>query len=725
MLGIRRTDPRKIILDDYHTLCRRRKKRRTALLTVTCLVSALFLLGWHQSHAGMHSGIGSSDPQSAQAGQLLFKSGASGDYVPASMLQSRVHFTVSGMISHATLTQSFRNDSQHWVEAVYVFPLPEKAAVNRLRMTIGERVIEGSITEREQAKAIYLKAKASGKKTSLLEQQRPNMFTASVANIAPGETIVVNIEYLQTLEYQEGVFTLRFPMTITPRFMPGTSLDEFLVADASAISPFVMPDYREDKAPLNPISISASIDIGMPVTQMSSESHEVVFSPEDMETTVPYRGYQGDVNHRYRVQLKKPSVSMDRDFVMSWQPQVGAEPRAAVFSERVDGEDYALMMVVPPSMQQQAPLAREVIYIIDTSGSMGGVSIEQAKQGLLIALENLRPEDRFNIIEFNSQYRLLFTQALVADQHAIGRASQFVKQLQANGGTDMLPALDAALTVKEDSAFFRQVIFITDGAVGNEDALFKLIHKKLGNSRLFTVAIGSAPSAFFMRKAAQLGRGTLTQINSVAQVNEKMSLLFSKLDSPITRNIQVRWPGGESSNVYPQIIPDLYRNEPLLIMTKVSDLVGDVIVQGSTAQGDVALPWERAITVQGVANHKGVATLWAREKIAGLLDEKIMGRDADAVRADVVSVALQHQLLSPYTSFVAVENDISRTDQESLVQKPVPNAQPAGQSPQYFAYPRTATNSAQSIAYGIALLFMSMIFFMMMVRDEELLPCKE
>ena len=734
MLIFRRANTREIIHDDYHTVSRRRKNRRIIFSLVTGFVTIVLLVGWHQGHAQVHTQSSLSEQKSVLAGQLLLKFASDGQYLPALMLHSSVHFNINGMVSHATMTQSFRNDTQEWVEALYLFPLPEKAAVNRLRITAGDRVIEGRISEREAAKAVYLDAKKSGRKASLEEQHLPNMFTTSVANIAPGETVVINIDYLQTLEYVAGEFSLRFPMTIIPRYKKPTApigeRNKAFVPEIAPLSLELIPDYNPAELLINPISISASIDMGMPIKQISSISHDVVFSSESLLASTSYIADNNSDVHRYTVQLKSNSVSMDRDFILSWLPDIGEQPAAAVFSERVGGQDYALVMVVPPTVSQPAQLAKEVIYIIDTSGSMGGVSMMQARQGLMAALRQLSPEDRFNIIEFNSDTNALFPNAQTAHSSNIDEAITFINSLQARGGTEMAAALDAALTNPVDDAYLRQVIFITDGAVSNEDALFKLIHKKLGGSRLFTVAIGSAPNLFFMRKAAQLGRGSLTHISSVEDVSEQMISLFKKLDSPVAGNIAINWPNGVdgiNGEYYPKNIPDLYRSEPLLISAKMTDVSGEITVTGIIANGDVEQQWEKKLTVDSVSDDAGISTLWAREKISSLLDEKIMGASPDNIRSEVLSVALQHQLLSPYTSFVAVEKFTSRVAEQPLSSKRVANAQVHGKVPQHFSYPATATGSMQAIIYGISFLLMAIVFFQVLRRDEqpELLSCEK
>jgi len=703
--------------DPFAKATARRWPRYAALITAALLGSLL----WFSAHASVP------EMDEVGAGQMLLQS-EGGQPTLALTQQSKVHIKVSGMVAYVSLEQNFKNNSQQWVEGSYIFPLPDKAAVNRMRMKIGERIIEGEIKEKEQAKQIYHEAKAEGKKASMVSQQRPNMFTSKVANIGPGEIITVQLEYIETVVYDQGQFGLRFPMTITPRYIPGSPLQDSdsesggaLVAgasgwalntdqvpDASEITPFINPQTSMPQQLINPITITAELDMGMPLQAIESAYHNIVLSRKD---------------NRYQLRLATGMVSMTQDFSLNWRPQPGSAPRAALFSEQVDGKSYALLMMVPPVKSSGAEnefsvLPKEAIYIIDTSGSMDGVSIEQARQSLLFALAQLNPQDRFNVISFNSTTHSLFNSAVAASDQNIDYARRYVSGLQSGGGTDMLSALQAALRDEAEVGFVRQVMFITDGAVGNEEALFTTIHRQLGNSRLFTVGIGSAPNSHFMRKAAQFGRGSFTHIGKVAEVQEKMTILFSKLDNPIVSDIQVNWPQGVKVETYPKRLPDLYSGEPLLVAVKTTGLQGAVSLSGKTANK----AWQEDIQLNGVQKHSGVATLWAREKIASLLDEKTTGRPEPEVRQAVLDVALTHQLVTPYTSFIAVEQVISRPSGEGLEAETVLNARAKGQAVQTYAYPQTATGAQLSLLWGALLLLIAAIvktWSPVFIRDEQ------
>jgi Ca-activated chloride channel family protein len=697
----------------------------------TLLVSMLAVLILNASPA---RGDQEGPPLSEVQGGQMFLGEGSG-YQPAVLQDSKVHFDISGMVATVTLQQTFRNDTDRWMEGVYAFPLPGGAAVRQLEMLIGERRIIGKIREKEAARREYQAAKKAGKKASLVEQQRPNMFTNRVANIGPGEEIVVRLEYVQAVSVEGDVFSLRFPTTITPRYIPGVPLRDLpqeetvqvspalgwalptdQVLDADSISPYLIPRPGSDAAPNNPMRISARLDMGMPLALVESPYHDIALSRS--------KGV-------YDIRLARDVAEMDRDFLLSWQPVSGAAPSAALFTEQVGGEHYGLLMVVPPAVAKKgASMPREIIFVVDTSGSMGGVSIKQARASLTRALQQLHPDDRFNIIQFSSSYRSLFRVAVPASRHNRERAREFVRQLNASGGTEMLPALGAALKPAAEAVdegeyqALRQVVFITDGAVGNEQALYEQIAAMLGDSRLFTVAIGSAPNSWFMRKAAQFGRGSHTHIGNLDEVEEKMDGLFQQLGRPAARDFKINWP--TAVDAWPERLPDLYLGQPLLVAVKFGATrpQGEVVVSADLG----GHPWRRTLQLPlpqemvSTSGHQGVASLWARKKIAALLDERVQGQSEESVRAKVLPLALAHQLLSPYTSFVAVEEIVSRPATEGLDASPLPNTRPKGQSPQQFAYPRTATSAPLNLWLGTLLLFVAMLVWVLRRQENDHVP---
>ncbi|HNP37654.1 MAG TPA: marine proteobacterial sortase target protein [Woeseiaceae bacterium] len=658
-------------------------------------------------------------PETVQAGSLLLRM-ATG-YQVATAVDTDVDMQINGLVARVSVRQSFLNTGADWAEGVYVFPLPEQAAVDHMRLHIGERFIEGEIREKEAARQEYEAARAAGKRASLVEQQRPNLFTTAVANIAPGETVIVEIEYLEDLRYEDGKFSLRFPMTLTPRYMPGTSLpdrqgngwsaDTSQVADASLISPPMVARAKDQNA-----SLHISLNAGMPLDIIASRYHPITVKEQ---------------SGRYDIQLKSPSVPLDHDFELVWRPIIGSEPQAMVFTETVNDVPYYLLMVMPPAGEPDASYAmpREMIFIIDTSGSMHGTSIAQAKRALQRALQGLRATDEFNVIAFSSDSVPLFRQSMPVDARSLSLAEQFVAGLEAEGGTEMRGALELALHKLPDESHLRQVIFITDGAVGNEEELFSLIGERLGQGRLFTIGIGSAPNSWFMRKAAEVGRGSFTMISALNEVGEKMDRLFEKIEQPQVTNITVDWPGGVIAQSYPSVVPDLYAGEPVLVKARIGgpiDGAGTIRISGNTLHG--AWQHELSLSSAGSEQHSGeqsereqsigVAALWARARIADLLDAGRRGRDADEVRGAVTATALAHHLVSQYTSLVAVDKTPARASSDPLRRDQVANRMAWGQSAEaIFGFPATATNARELLTTGFAWLLAA--FMLMLVTTPR------
>ena len=657
--------------------------------------------------SGSAHGSPSDRPGDQTSGSFLMRVRPGGEYVRSPVLSTDVKFTVSGTVARAVVSQQFRNDSQDWVEGIYVFPLPENAAVDRLRMHVGDRLIEGQIRERVQARAEYEAARERGSLATLIEQERPNIFTSSVANLGPGQTLTVEIEYQQTLLYQNGSVSLRFPTVVAPRYIPGSpqsegkpsghgwAPDTDKVKDASRITPKVL---AEGEPLRNPVTIHVELDAGFPVNEVKSRYHAVKVEKRD--------------DNRYEVSLAVGPFPADRDFELVWNPLPGAQPRGALFLESAAGETHLLLTLFPPFgvKADEKRLPREVIYVIDTSGSMEGTSIVQAKSALHMALGQLAPEDRFNVIQFNSSTELLFPSSREASVKNIVAARRYVDKLQANGGTEMVPAMQAALEAPAKEGYLRQVMFMTDGSVGNEDQLFKLIQRKLGHSRLFTVGIGSAPNGHFMTKAAQLGRGSFTYIGDVAEVGEKMAELFAKLEHPVLSDIAVEWPADLNAQSSPEKLPDLYLGEPIVLSALVQGpLTGKVSVRGQ-AGGE---SWVAEFDLANAHGGKGMGVIWARRKVDALMDSINEGANREEVRQQIVDIALKHHIVTRYTSLVAVDVTPARPEGEDLDIQAVPaNLPDGGSHAGYFgSLPKTATPAALHLVLAMLAAALGLMFY--------------
>jgi Ca-activated chloride channel family protein len=601
-------------------------------------------------------------PGDARSGSLLLK--IEDGYADAVRLGIDVDITVWGPTIRARVTQIFRNPTQNWVEATYVYPLPSGGAVDTLKMVVGDRVVVGDIKERQQARAVYEQAKQNGQKAALTEQERPNIFTNSVANIGPGETVLVQIEYQEPVQQSGNEFSLRVPMVVGPRYNPQPVIQSVdlradgggwgsattdPVPDRVRISSTVLDPAQS--APVNPTNITVRLQAGFPLGDVKSHHHAVKIDSPDSATRI--------------IKLAEGVVPADRDFELTWKPAAEKAPSVGLFREHVGNADYLLAFVTPPSVEraEKKQFAREVIFVIDNSGSMGGTSIIQAKASLLYALGRLQPTDRFNVIRFDDTMDVLFPASVPADAGHISNATSFVSALQARGGTEMVPAMRAALSdVSGDANYVRQVVFLTDGEIGNEQQLFETISALRGRSRIFMVGIGSAPNTYLMTRAAELGRGTFTHIGSVEQVEERMRGLFSKLENPAVTNLTAKFSDA-AADLTPAAIPDVYRDEPLVLAAKLDKLQGSVEIKGRV--GD--RPWVVTLPLANAAEGKGLSKLWARRKISDAEVARTTRQenpeDADKT---ILARALEHQLVTRLTSLVAVDKTPSRPDGEAL-----------------------------------------------------------
>ncbi len=586
-------------------------------------------------------------------GTLLFRTNQASRFTPAPVLKTEVQIAVTGMIARATVRQEFTNPSTikgDWLEGIYVFPLPETAAVDHLRMRVGERIIEGQIKERAEAKKVYEQAKQQGKRTSLLEQERPNIFTTSVAHIGPGEHITIEIEYQETVRYENERFHLRFPMAVGQRYIPGTPviiegqaptgsgtmLDTDRVPDASRVTP---PMQSPGHGPINPVSLSLMLHPGFPIDTVESSFHPIISIP--------------DTDGGYHITLRADAVPADRDFQLTWHPTPRREPIATVFTEQKNGDTYAMLMLVPPTQHdEKAPrIPRDLTFIIDTSGSMAGPSIDQAKRALAAALTRLSMQDRFNIIQFNHTVRSLFSVPQPVTITTIKQAVRYTGQLYADGGTEVLPALRQALKSPQDSSRLQQIMLLTDGQIGNEEELFELLHQRLGTRRLFTIGIGSTPNSHLMRTAAQFGRGTFTYIGKVEEVEQQLERLFKKLERPVLGDITLDQSGWSGLEQYPAKITDLYEGEPIVVALKAASLPSHAMLRGQAG----TRPWSLPVSSNQAATHSGLSVYWARQKIASLMDDATKGGSDETTKTSILNVALAHHLVSRYTSLVAVD----------------------------------------------------------------------
>lgn len=666
--------------------------------------------------AGLCAGQTDNSPPQVGEGSLVYRSPVSGLYDSLPLVQTDVAIDVRGLVAAATVTQQYVNSSTAPIEAVYIFPLPHDAAVYDMEIRIGNRVIRSEIHERAEAKRIYEAAKSEGKRTALVEEERPNIFTASVANIMPNDHVDVRLRYVEPLSWNDGRMRLVFPMVVGPRYIPGTqavdhtgtgwSSDTNAVPDASRITPLVRnPETRSG----HDISVAVDLDPGFESASVKCISHEV------------------NVNRladgRQHVELAGGTTLPNKDFVLEVQRAESTQPKTALFLSpgNDSGETHFLLAAFPPTVQPSNRTPVEMLYMIDVSGSMAGTSIEQAREALLQALDRLRPNDRFGILAFSSGYREFAPEPLVATPENLEAARDYVNRLEAGGGTEMLPALLHLMRKPVIPGYLRHIILLTDGDLGNEEEIFAALKHDLGDARLYTVAIGSAPNLFLATKMAQFGRGTFTHIANINEIQEQMTRLFESIESPVLTDVKLSFEGVDVADVYPQRPPDLFLRQPLLIFGRISK--GRIGKMHLTARaGNDVYESTIAFDASKATFHPGITTLWARQRVEDLMDQ---WRDSNEngqaeIRGSIIAHAIRYRLVTRFTSLVAVEEVVANPGGQSNT-VPVPTELPAGwQLEKVFGAPATGTTDAFFETLGLALLLVGTVLLFLMRRRGAL-----
>jgi Ca-activated chloride channel family protein len=584
---------------------------------------------------------------------------------------TEVKADVSGFISRVTVTQDFENTSAQKIEAVYKFPLPQAAAVDDFTMQIGDRTVKGKIMRREEAQKAYDEAKQVGKIASLLNQERPNIFTQQVANIMPGQRIHIIISYVETLKYEDGSYEWTFPMVVAPRYIPAADPQQEAPAaaaenqetDASLITPAYAPKGMRAG---HDISLEINLDAGVPIVGVNSESHETEVQ---------------QVNERRAVvRLKDRATIPNKDFLLKYRV-AGDTINDAVLTHRTERGGYFTLILQPP--QRVAPedvMPKELVFVLDTSGSMYGFPIDKAKETMDLALNNLYPHDTFNLITFAGDTRILFSEPVPATPENLRKAKKFLWDQSGGGGTEMMKAIKAALQPSDAQDHMRIVCFMTDGQVGNDQEILAEV-QKYSNARVFAMGFSDAPNRYLLDNMAEFGRGEVDYVSGAGDTSAVARRFNERIRKPFLTDISIDWSGLPVSDVYPRRIPDLFAATPLILSGRYNGAgKGSIRLKGKIAGEDFV----RDIPVElpeNQAEHDVLATLWGRRKIDDLTRQELMSitdpTAREQRREEIVQVGLNFRLMTQYTSFVAID-DVVFTGPEAPVRVDVPAQMPSG-----------------------------------------------
>jgi Ca-activated chloride channel family protein len=556
-----------------------------------------------------------------------------GGTVDMPLRHTKVSIEVSAFVARATIEQVFENPFDAPVEAVYTFPLGDRAAVDDFELQVGDRTIRGEIKRREEARATYEQARAAGYQAALLEQERPNIFTQSVANLEPGKSITVRLRTVETLRYERGVYRLTFPLVVGPRYIPAGP-----IPDAARIaSPALRPGTRSG----HDVEIAVAIDAGVPLTKLESPSHKTIVQ----RSSAP----------QATVRLADEDTIPNKDFLLRWS--VASErPAVGLLAHRSDLDGFFTLLVQPKGEIVPAEaMPKEITFVLDTSGSMSGIPLDASKRFAAKALGALGPRDTFNLIRFAGDNEVYSKDPLPNERQAIASALEWFNRQQGGGGTEMLAALKAAFARPTDPNRVRIVVFLTDGFVGNDEQILGEIGKLIGDARIYTVGIGSSVNHYLHDRMADLGRGAYVFVRPDEAADDALEAFRSWVTLPYLTDLSIDWGALPLADVVPERLRDLGSGQTLTLVGRYLDAgEGNVVIRGRLG----GRYWEQTVHVvlpERQTNNEALAAVWARGRIEDLL-QSAERPTPDSVRAEVTALGLAYRLMSPFTSFVAVDD---------------------------------------------------------------------
>lgn len=575
------------------------------------------------------------------------------DRLPLKETRADIH--IAGVIADVAITQVYRNEGKNTLEAIYIFPASTRAAVYEMKMTIGEREIFAVVQERDKARLNYEQAKQEGKTASLLEQQRPNVFQMNVANILPGDVIRVEMKYTELLIPLSGVYEFIYPTVVGPRYNNQSA------ASTPASEQWLANPYtREGEEPFYTFDLHLDLSTGVPIQDIRCTSHEV---------DIAYEG-KAAASIALKPTEKKGG---NKDFILQYR-LAGNQIESGLLLHRGKDENFFLAMIQPPRTVYETMIPpREYVFIVDVSGSMYGFPLEISKRLLRDLVGQLRETDRFNVLFFSGGSSLFSERSVPATQENIQKAIQMIDGQRGGGGTELLAALKRALAIEGTEGFARSFVIATDGYVSVERESFDLIRKNLANANFFAFGIGSSVNRYLIEGLAHVGMGMPFIVTNESEAIPAASTFRKYIQQPVLTNIQVAYHGFETYDVEPLTVPDVLAERPVIIYGKwKGNATGTIELTGRTGNGNyvqVLNVGKHSVTDK----HSALKYLWARERIR-LLDDynNLTGYDQEQ-KETITALGLKYNLLTQYTSFIAVDSEIrNEGGNVTTVKQPLP-----------------------------------------------------
>ncbi len=586
-----------------------------------------------------------SSKTSTTEGRLMTKVGNAVIDVP--LEHTDVRIGVDGHLADATVVQRFKNPYASKIEAVYLFPLPTGAAVTDMTITVGARTIHGTIQERGKAQQTYVAARKQGLVAALLTQERPNLFTQSIANLEPSATIEVTLRYAQRLDYDSGGYTLAFPMVAGPRYVPAPPKatkgpkdpkDPKDATTAAAVQPVTLPVGLRSS---HDISLQVELDAGVAIESLASSSHQLAI--ERPSTS------------RATIRLAAGDMIPNKDFILTYQV-AGTAPKLVVLAHRDGGTGSFMLVAQPPETAAPAQVTpRELVFVLDTSSSMRGAPLAKAKELIRRILWTLRADDTYQIVRFADRSSSLGPAMIANKPKNIELTLDWLGKLDAAGGTEVVEGVAAALALPHDPLRLRLVVFISDGYVGNEDEILATVGKHVGTARLFSFGVGSAVNRFLLEEMATVGRGAVQVVRPDEDTQAAVSRFERRVGAPLLSDITLDWGTLAVADVTPHAVPDLFAGQPLVVTGHYGRAAsGTLRVHGKQAGRDVT--FDVPVSLPDVDSRRpAIGALWARHRI-GELSRALLRKPDPAADNEILALSLEHHLLSQSTAFVAVDD---------------------------------------------------------------------
>ncbi len=567
---------------------------------------------------------------------------------------TEVRTSINGIIAETYVTQTYANEGEHPISASYVFPASTRVSVHGMTMEIGGQRIKAVIKEKEEAEQDYEEARSEGKSASLLEEKRSNVFTMDVANIMPGDTVRIELHYTEMVESTDGVCQFVFPTVVGPRYAGVLDTE-----DAEEAEWVETPYLEEGVDPESTYDIMVNVSTGVPITDLSCTTHDV-----DVEWKK---------NSEAKVTLSDPGdFAGDRDFILEYQ-MTGEELESGLMLYEGEEENYFLLTMQPPARYEPTDIVpREYIFVLDVSGSMNGYPLDTARELIRNMVRNLRSTDRFNLFLFSDIVSEMSLQSVEATEENIDCALKLIDMQEGGGGTELAAALDDVLAVpaREDAA--RSVVVITDGYIYDEEEVFQKIRDHLGETDFFSFGIGSSVNRSLMEGIAGIGMGEAFIVTEEAEAEETAERFRTYVEAPILTDIQVSFEGFDAYDTEPSSVPTLFASRPVVLFGKWrGEPGGSIRISGKAGNEE----YTQEIQVSGTepsAEHEAIRYLWARKKVEALTACGFATEDEET-REEITAIGLAHSMVTPYTSFVAVLDEVRNPEGKSMdVDQPSP-----------------------------------------------------